>query len=175
MQINFYMDKQDRDSFHEFVFDRGGYLIPEVWPERNVPCFSSHSDMPKGCHTLKLFREEVFSKSSFEDSDWITPYPSHGYFVHGPGIQYSPSWQDELGIHRGRLYMGLVGAFSFVKPGKPVADAYIRYADGYHRLENFYKTCCRYIRKSFRKDDAGFYHGIGSDEAALSGVAKLQF
>lgn len=175
MQINFYMDEEDRQRFHEFVFERGGYLTPEVWPKPEAPCFSSPADVPTGHHTLKIFREDIFPRACFDDPDWITPYPQfNGYFIHGPGMQYAPSWRDEAGIHRGRIYMGLVGEFSFVKPGKPSAGAYTQYADGYRKLENFYAACCRYVRKNFRKDEAGHYHGAGSDQAVLNGAVKLQ-
>jgi len=49
------------------------------------------------------------------------------------------------------------------------------HATGVKAMEAFYKSCCRYIRNIYRKDDAGFYHGPGSDEAAASGAPKLDF
>ena len=175
MQINFYMDAEDRRGFHDFIFARGGYLLPEVWPAPSAPCFSSAADVPSGRHTLKIFREDIFPRSSFDDPEWITPYPQfHGYFIHGPGMQYSPSWQDEAGIHRGRIYMGLVSESSFLKPGSPRADIAEVHRTGYRNLVNFYNACCRYVRKNLRKDDAGFYHGAGSDRAGANGVMKLQ-
>ncbi len=70
--------------------------------------------------------------------------------------------------------MGLVGEFSYIEPGKQDPLAYEKHKDAYKQLENFYKSCCRYIRKNFRKDDTGFYHGAHSDELEKNGVIKRQ-
>lgn len=72
--------------------------------------------------------------------------------------------------------MGLVSRLSFVPPKTSDPDAFSRYDQAYRSLENFYRSCCRYIRSNFRKDEAGMYHGKESDHLVESkGVELLQF
>lgn len=174
MQINFYMAEKDKAIFHDYIFQRNGYIMPETWPTRDVPIYSEHSPVPEDRADLKIFREDLFNKVNFCDQDWITPYPQFdSYFVHGPGMQYSPSWIDTAGLHRGRIYMGLVSPGSFLKPDMPYACVGEEERDSYRKLENFYKSCCRFIRKRYRKASTGFYHGPFSDIAEASGVVKV--
>jgi hypothetical protein len=71
--------------------------------------------------------------------------------------------------------MGLVSPSSFVAPNESPVRAYAEHRESYKVLENFYKGCARYIRNNFRRDDAGFYHGKGSDAAVASvGISKVQ-
>ena len=174
MQINFYMDEADRIQFHEYIFSRGGYILPSTPQEKPAPIYLSPSDISNSFEALVIFKEDIFPVSNFEDPAWIAPYRDR-YYVHGPGMLYSPSWQDEKGLRRGRIYMGLFSSSSFLKPGEDrQGNLYDFYKDGVRKVENFYQSCCRNIRKNCRKDKAGFYHGEGSDRLENNGIAKLQ-
>ncbi|MEQ9297445.1 MAG: hypothetical protein RIF33_02730 [Cyclobacteriaceae bacterium] len=176
MQINFYMGDDDRRLFHEYVFSRDGYLTPERWVNTKIPIADATHQIEIEGRTLKVFKEDLFPKSNFDNEDWITYHnPTRSFYVHGPGMEYLKSYTDEKGLHRGRIYMGLVSAFSFVKPGEKDLEAYATYNEKYKQVENFYKSCCRYIRKNFRKDDVDFYHGSQSDLLAQKDIPKLQF
>lgn len=174
MQISFYMDDQDRCEFHEYIFKRGGYILPSTPRDKIPPRYFKHSDIPSSFDNLIIFKEDIFSVSNFDDPAWVTPYRDR-YYTHGPGMLYSPSWQDERGIHKGRIYMGLFSASSFLKPSENRSgNLYERYKDDIRKVENFYQACCRNIRKNCRRDGAGFYHGKVSDDLANSGIEKLQ-
>jgi hypothetical protein len=174
MQINFYMDKPDRDQFHEYIFSRGGYILPSRPLEMPAPIYLSSSDIPDSFEDLLILNESIFSMSNYKDPDWITPWHDR-YFTHGPGMLYSPSWKDENGLHRGRIFMGLFSASSFLKSNSDrQGNIYELYKDDVRKVENFFQSCCRNIRKFCRKDDAGFYHGPSSDQLEKNGVIKLQ-
>jgi len=181
MQINFYMSSTDRAQFHQFIFDRGGYVAPEHWGQEAIPIVRGQCVALDGQRALKIFKEDVFPASRLSEAGWITPYRSRGgYYVHGPGIQYLASVQDGSAIYRGRLYTGLLSTSSFLKPDEPRSGtasgkAKAEQVDGLKAMKAFYKSCCGYIRQTHRKDDAGFYHGPGSDEAEANGATKLQF
>jgi len=177
MQINFYMSKPDRDAFHDYLFSRGAYLTPERCSSHEVPIFSRPNEDIDHCHKLKIFRQDIFGRENFSDHTWLTLHPVlKSYYVHGPGMQYDLSFLDKEGLHRGRIYMGLVSPGSFVPPKMSDPDAFARYDKAYSALENFYKACCRYIRANFRKDEVGLYHGKGSDYLVESqGIKRLQF
>ncbi len=171
MQINFFMDSEDIDRFHEYLFSRGGYITPEYWGTTDIPLFFDKS--PDMRHrSLKLFKEDIFSKSRFTEPGWIVlARPRREYYVHGPGMEYIRSYLDSDGIHHGRLYMGLVSHGSFIKPNELEPNVHIKYGRDYKNLENFYRSCCNYIRKNYRKH-GGFYHGSGSDRSEVNGVTK---
>lgn len=177
MQINFYMGKPDRDAFHDYLFSQNAYLTPERCASDEVPVFSRPNDDIEHYRALKIFRQDIFGKEAFSDPAWLTLHPVlNSYYVHGPGMQYDMSYTDQEGLHRGRIYMGLVSRGSFVPPKTIDPDAFSRYDQAYRALENFYRSCCRYIRANFRKDEAGMYHGKGSDYLVESqGVNRLQF
>lgn len=174
MQINFYMLAEDQALLYEHIYNRDGYLIPREWPEHDVPIFSADSPLPtrNSFAALNIYRENLFGKDNFRDPDWITPYHD-GFFVHGPGMEYLPSRESSDGLHHGRIYMGLLGPSSFGKPGTPYNDLPDDANDRYRAMENFYRSCCRLLRKRFRRDDAGVYHGPSSDKAEAGGLAKL--
>ncbi|GLR69132.1 hypothetical protein GCM10007852_00400 [Agaribacter marinus] len=72
--------------------------------------------------------------------------------------------------------MGLFSTFSFLKPNEKRKDGvYEKFKDEEKKVLNFYQACCRNIRKNCRKDNTGFYHGVGSDLLSEIGVEKLQF
>ncbi|WP_284215457.1 hypothetical protein [Agaribacter marinus] len=169
------MDEPDRIEFHEYIFSRGGYIIPSVAKTKPAPIYQCPSSIPISFDDLVIFKEDIFPKSNFLDLEWFTPY-QNGYFTHGPGMLYSPSWRDEKGLHRGRIYMGLFSTFSFLKPNEKRKDGvYEKFKDEEKKVLNFYQACCRNIRKNCRKDNTGFYHGVGSDLLSEIGVEKLQF
>jgi hypothetical protein len=177
MQINFYMSAADREAFHDYLFSRDAYLTPQRCPSLAVPVFTHQSEDIDLYRTLHIYRQDIFCKEAFSDPSWLTFHPVlKSYYVHGPGMQYETSYTDQEGLHRGRIYMGLVSRSSFVPPKMTDPDAYARYDKPYRALENFYKSCCRYIRKNFRRDDWGMYHGAGSDYLVESqGIKQLQF
>ncbi|WP_157469004.1 hypothetical protein [Dyella thiooxydans] len=176
MQINFYMADEDRRAFHDYLFSRGAYLAPDRWSTQNIPLVKTHSDDLNGSRKLKIFKSDLFPESHFQDPAWVTWHaPTEKFVVHGPGIEYLVSFTDANNIHRGRLYMGLVSPSSFVSLGQSLTGAYAQHQESYRALENFYKSCVRYIRKNYRKDSAGFYHGEASDTALTSSeLVKVQ-
>jgi hypothetical protein len=176
MQIGFFMVDEDRRAFHDYIFSRGGYLVPQRWSTRSVPIISSWIDEHDECRLLKIYKSELFPQSRFQDPAWVTWHaPTQKFFVHGPGIEYRVPFTDARGMHRGRLYMGLVSPSSFVAPNESPVGAYAGHRESYKVLENFYKSCARYIRSNYRRDDAGFYHGKGSDAVVASvGTPKVQ-
>lgn len=177
MQINFYMSTTDKEAFHDYLFSRDAYLTPERCPSGKVPVFARPNEDIEHYRTLKIFRQDIFGKEAFSDPVWLTFHPVlKSYYVHGPGMQYDVSYMDQEGLHRGRIYMGLVSRSSFVPPKMTDPDAFARYDKAYRALENFYKSCCRYIRTNYRRDEAGMYHGNGSDSLIESqGIKRLQF
>ncbi|WP_156480533.1 hypothetical protein [Aquipseudomonas alcaligenes] len=176
MQINFYMADEDRRAFHEYLYSRGAYLVPERWPTRDIPIVQAASEEASECKDFKIFKSDLFPQSEFQNRAWITWHePTKRFYVHGPGIQYLVSFTDANGIHRGRLYMGLVSPRSFVEPHGQSVDCYAENEKKYKALENFHKSCARYIRNHYRKDEGGFYHGKASDMAVQNyGVSKTQ-
>lgn len=177
MQINFYMGDTDKELFHQYIYGRNGYMTPEYIKKLEVPIADSQNLIEFNDPTIKLFSEAIFPKENFKNNEWLTfSEVRNNYYVHGPGMQYAQSYIDANGIHRGRLYMGLVTSASFLKPSENVA-AHFRpeYEEKYKEIENFYRSCCRYIRKNFRKDKTGIYYGPQSDELIQNGVQKIQW
>jgi hypothetical protein len=177
MQINFFMNPQDRFAFHEYIFSKGGYMTPSRIDSAITPVFTTPSDINEEHFDLKLFRESIFSKDHYTDSNWVRWHaPSKTYYVWGPGIEYSASFQRSVNIYSYRLYMGTVSPSSFVKPEESLEGTYQKYAIEYKKLENFYKSCCGYIRRTCRKEGGigGFYFGKGIDqERAMRGEVDL--
>ena len=170
------MADEDRRAFHDYLFAHGAYLAPERWPTQDIPLVETHADDLKNCRGLKIFKSDLFPQSQFQNPAWVTWHaPTERFFVHGPGIEYLVSFTDTTGMHRGRLYMGLVSPSSFVRPKQSLADAYAKHRESYKALESFYQSCARYLRKNYRKDAAGFYHGEASDAALkISALVKVQ-
>lgn len=167
------MGDPDRDQFHEYIFSRGGYILPIHPFEIPPPMYLDSSDIPDSFEDLLILKEDIFPISNYNDPDWITPWHDR-YYVHGPGMLYSPCYEDEKGLHRGRIYMGLFSASSFLNPKSTrQGNAYELYKADVRKVENFYQSCCRNIRKLCRKDDAGIYHGPSSDILENNGVSKL--
>ena len=168
------MGDNDRKLFHDYIYSRGGYLTPEYWEKKEIPI--AHLDNPIDINFsyLKIFKEDNFSSTNLNGTDWIKYVKRRKHFyVHGPGMEYMKPYTNEKGLIGGRIYMGLVGKFSYIKPNDKEFN-YEKYEDKYKQLENFYKSCCRYIRKNFRRDIGGFYHGAESDELERNGIKKLQ-
>jgi hypothetical protein len=170
------MGDNDRKLFHEYIFSKDGYLTPQRWENKEIPIASLQNPIDIDYWSLKVFKEDNFSSTNFSSSDWITYHePSKRFFIHGPGMEYMKSYTNAKGLIRGRIYMGIVSTYSYVKPDENDSQAYEKYKDKYKQLVNFYRSCCRYIKKNFRKDDVGFYHGTESDELERNGIEKLQF
>lgn len=182
MQINFYMGDTDKALFHHYIYGRNGYMTPEYIKKSflkklKVPIADAQNPIEFDDRTIKLFSEANFPKKNFKNSEWLAfSDVRNSYYLHGPGMQYTQSYIDTNGIHRGRLYMGLVTSASYLKPSENVA-AHFRpeYKKKYQEIENFYKSCCRYISKNFRKDSTGFYYGPESDELIQNGIKKIQW
>jgi hypothetical protein len=176
MQINFWMGDKDRELFHDYIFSRGGYLIPRYLKTTEVPIAWQENKVDFNELFLHIYKEDNFSKSHFSDPDWVTYLPAFkSYFVHGPGMEYKRPYNHNDGtLIQGRIYMGLLGAFSYLKPGVSDPSCYERFAAEYKQMENFYQSCCRFIRKHFRNVH-GFYHGPQSDQLEKEGMEKLSF
>ena len=131
MQINYYMNDDDRDSFHEYIFSRGGYIVPQVWRNKNkfihwfnlfqyympwiwwknnIPIITSENkdDIDKKWtrHGFFIWKEDVFSKDNYKHK-WWTQYTSlkKWFRVYGSWITYSPSYTENKVIYRGRIYV----------------------------------------------------------------------
>jgi hypothetical protein len=151
------------------------YIKKSLLQQLEVPIADSQNPIVFDDRTIKLFSKANFSKENFKNKEWLTfSEVRNSYYVHGPGMQYAQSYIDTDDIHRGRLYMGLITSANYLKPSENVAVHFKpEYKEKYTEIENFYRSCCRYIRKNFRKDSTGFYYGPESDELIQSGVKKI--
>jgi hypothetical protein len=174
MQINFWMGDNDRALFHDYIFSRNGYLTPENWKDTAIPIASVENKIDIDYFLLKIYKEELFPKSNFNDPDWFTfNTASQLYLVSGPGMEYMRSYTKNGEMIKGRIYMGTVGPSSFTKPGSSVSE-YAKYEEAYKKLENFYRSCCRFIREHFR--NAGHvYCGPHSDQLVKEGMVRVSF
>ena len=175
MQINFWMGDNDRALFHEYIFSRYGYLTPEIWKDTAIPIASVENKIDIDDPWLKIYKEELFPQSNFNDPDWFTfNTASQLYRVSGPGMQYMRSYTKNGEMIMGRIYMGVVGPSSFTKPKENSVSEYAKYEGDYKKLENFYRSCCRFIRKHFR--NAGHvYCGPHSDQLVKEGIVRVSF
>jgi hypothetical protein len=176
------MGDKDKELFHQYIYGRNGYFTLEyikksVLLKLEVPIADAKNPIEFDDRTIKLFSEANFPKENFQNKEWLSfSDVRNSYFVHGPGMQYTQSYTDKNGIHRGRLYMGLVTSASYLKPSENIAAHFRpKYKGKFSEIENFYRSCCRYIRKNYRKDKTGFYYGPQSDKLIQSGIKEIQW
>ena len=175
MQINFWMGDNDRALFHDYIFSRNGYLTPEYWKDTAIPIASVENKIDIDYFLLKIYKEELFPQSNFNDLDWFTfNTASQLYRVSGPGMEYLRSYTKNGEMIMVRIYMGAVWPDSLTKPKEDRVSEYAKYEEDYKKLENFYCSCCRFITKHFR--NAGHvYCGPHSDLLVKEGMLRVHF
>jgi hypothetical protein len=187
MQFNFYMSTDDRDAFHAFIFERGGYIVPLVARTPEPDIFRSPDQDSPLDFQCSIYKEEVFASRNLhgrrglfglKPGPWVTPYHG-GYYSHGPNLEYVLSLFRDGAQRPGRVYAGgteLIGGYREdgrreLRDGTLISDAEAAALE--RKLINFYRGLAAHIRKHYRSD--GFYfHGPGSDAAERAGVAKEQ-
>ncbi len=192
------MGPEDEKNFIDYITSRDGYLIPQYWKSKQIPILKElkfwryDQQNEDWIWSIQLLKNDIFPYQNYNSDTWITYLPQFNhYFAHGPAFEFTRSQQKEEGLSHGRIYGGLLSESSFTPPNsnqnsknkfsifslfkkKNSIENNEDYSESYKNLINFYRSCCNYIRKNYRKDKAGFYHGQHSDRMEEEfGVKKL--
>lgn len=163
MQVVFYMTPDEETRFIAHVLSKGGYYMPQYWPTYPMPLLTEQFPPAEGkadpMRELMIFKETLFSKTAAVSEDWKQFWSPGGEYISRtrPGFEFTRPCVDGKQLFPGRLWMG-ASAYSF----RPPSGEYKKsesHREAYKRLENFYKACCRYLRKELNKYMTGWYVG----------------